>query len=45
MEQTNLKGSERRVLAIDIGGSHVKIRSSAGGPERKADSGKEMTAA
>ncbi len=45
MDQTNQKGSERRVLAIDIGGSHVKIRSSAGGPERKADSGKDMTAA
>ena len=42
MEQTN--GTERRVLAIDIGGTHVKIRASAGGPERKADSGKTMTA-
>lgn len=33
------------VLAIDIGGSHVKIRSSAGGAERRAVSGPKMTAA
>ncbi|HWV19420.1 MAG TPA: ROK family protein [Devosia sp.] len=33
------------VLAIDIGGSHVKIRSSAGGEERKAVSGPGMDAA
>lgn len=33
------------VLAIDIGGSHVKIRSSAGGEERKAVSGPRMNAA
>ncbi|MET3899251.1 polyphosphate glucokinase [Devosia sp. UYZn731] len=32
------------VLAIDIGGSHVKIMSSAGGGERKADSGPGMDA-
>lgn len=32
------------VLAIDIGGSHVKILSSAGGEERKIDSGPDMTA-
>ncbi|MDP9758974.1 polyphosphate glucokinase [Agrobacterium sp. SORGH_AS 745] len=34
---------DRIVLAIDIGGSHVKIRSSAGGDERKVESGKAMT--
>lgn len=33
------------VLAIDIGGSHVKILSSAGGDERKAVSGPMMNAA
>ena len=33
------------VLAIDIGGSHVKIMSSAGGEERKAKSGPDMDAA
>lgn len=33
------------VLAIDIGGSHVKIMSSAGGDERKAVSGPGMDAA
>lgn len=33
------------VLAIDIGGSHVKIMSSAGGDERKAVSGLGMDAA
>lgn len=32
------------VLAIDIGGSHVKILSSAGGEERKAVSGPDMDA-
>ncbi|RWP15586.1 MAG: ROK family protein [Mesorhizobium sp.] len=35
--------SERIVLAIDIGGSHVKILTSAGGEERKADSGPGLT--
>ena len=33
-----------RVLAIDVGGSHVKIRSSAGGEERRFDSGLDMGA-
>ena len=33
------------VLAIDVGGSHVKIQSSAGGEERKAISGPKMNAA
>ena len=33
------------VLAIDIGGSHVKIMSSAGGDERRAVSGSKMDAA
>lgn len=33
------------VLAIDVGGSHVKIMSSAGGDERKAVSGPKMDAA
>ena len=33
------------VLAIDVGGSHVKIQSSAGGEEREAVSGPKMNAA
>ncbi|MGN6585335.1 MAG: ROK family protein [Rhizobiaceae bacterium] len=32
------------VLAIDIGGSHVKVMTSIGGEERKAESGPNMTA-
>lgn len=34
---------DQTVLAIDIGGSHVKIRSSADGEECKAESGSAMT--
>ena len=34
---------EMKVLTIDVGGSHVKLRSSAGGEERRADSGPKMT--
>lgn len=45
MNEKNVDGTGLKVLAIDIGGSHVKIRSSAGGEERKAESGKKMTAA
>lgn len=45
MSRDNSKSSARVVLAIDIGGSHVKIRSSAGGDERKAESGKAMSGA
>ncbi|MCX5517833.1 ROK family protein [Kaistia defluvii] len=40
-----MDGKTRIVLAIDIGGSHVKIMSSAGGEERKAVSGPKMDAA
>lgn len=39
------KKKTKIVLAIDVGGSHVKIRSSAGGDERKAKSGPDMDAA
>ncbi|RUV81451.1 ROK family protein, partial [Mesorhizobium sp. M5C.F.Ca.IN.020.14.1.1] len=35
--------SEKIVLAIDIGGSHVKILTSAGGEERRTDSGPGLT--
>jgi polyphosphate glucokinase len=35
--------SEEIVLAIDIGGSHVKILTSAGGEERRVDSGLGLT--
>ena len=34
-----------RVLAIDVGGSHVKVRSNAGGDERRVASSPDMTAA
>ena len=34
---------EKIVLSIDIGGSHVKILSSAGGAERRADAGPGLT--
>ncbi|ESY70680.1 ROK family protein [Mesorhizobium sp. M0051] len=36
-------GTEKIVLSIDIGGSHVKILTSAGGAERRADSGPGLT--
>ncbi|MCP9230896.1 ROK family protein [Mesorhizobium sp. LMG 17147] len=35
--------AEQIVLAIDIGGSHVKVRTSAGAEERKTASGPELT--
>ncbi|MEO5755835.1 MAG: ROK family protein [Mesorhizobium sp.] len=35
--------AEKIVLSIDIGGSHVKILTSAGGAERRADSGPDLT--
>jgi polyphosphate glucokinase len=35
--------TEQIVLAIDIGGSHVKILTSSGGAERRADSGPDLT--
>lgn len=45
MTQDGSDRKDRIVLSIDIGGSHVKILSSAGGEEKKAASGKSMTAA
>ncbi len=42
-EKRTAAKAEAKVLAIDIGGSHVKIRSSAGGEERRADSGPDLT--
>lgn len=36
-------GAEPIVLTIDVGGSHVKILTSAGGKERRADSGLGLT--
>jgi polyphosphate glucokinase len=36
---------EKIVLAVDVGGSHVKIRLSSGGAERRAISGPDMTGA
>ncbi|MDQ1194661.1 MULTISPECIES: ROK family protein [Agrobacterium] len=44
MTQDISETEDRIVLSIDIGGSHVKILSSAGGEEQKAESGKSMTA-
>lgn len=45
MTQDVSERKDRIVLSIDIGGSHVKILSSEGGEEKKAVSGKTMTAA
>ena len=36
-------GAEPIVLTIDVGGSHVKILTSAGGEPRRADSGPDLT--
>lgn len=44
-ESLDKAGEARAVLAIDIGGSHVKARISTGGDKRKIDSGSSMTAA
>ncbi|TIM93244.1 MAG: ROK family protein, partial [Mesorhizobium sp.] len=40
---TEKPDTEKIVLTIDIGGSHVKILTSAGGEERRADSGPGLT--
>ena len=40
---TETPDTEKIVLTIDIGGSHVKILTSAGGEERRADSGLGLT--
>lgn len=42
-EKRTAAKTETKVLAIDIGGSHVKILSSTGGEERRADSGPGLT--
>lgn len=36
--------AEKVVLAVDVGGSHVKIRLSSGGDERRVESGPNMSA-
>jgi polyphosphate glucokinase len=43
MTENVSKSGEQTVLAIDIGGSHVKILSSDGGEEKKTESGSAMT--
>jgi polyphosphate glucokinase len=35
--------SDLKILAVDIGGSHVKLRASTGGEERRVESGPAMT--
>lgn len=45
MSDENVRRAEPAVLAIDIGGSHVKILASTGGEERRAVSGPTMDAA
>ncbi|RUU89895.1 ROK family protein [Mesorhizobium sp. M7A.F.Ca.MR.176.00.0.0] len=40
---TGKPDTEKIVLTIDIGGSHVKILASAGGEVRRADSGPDLT--
>lgn len=42
-EKRTATKAEAKILVIDIGGSHVKIRTSAGGEERRADSGPGLT--
>lgn len=44
MTRQTKKKKDHVVLSIDIGGSHVKILSNAGGEEKKAESGKSMSA-
>jgi polyphosphate glucokinase len=39
------RAGEKIVLAVDVGGSHVKIRLSSGGAERRAVSGPDMSGA
>jgi polyphosphate glucokinase len=41
---TSGRGKARKVLSVDIGGSHVKILASGRRAKRRADSGPEMTA-
>jgi polyphosphate glucokinase len=43
MSKARKASGKEIVLAIDIGGSHVKILPSTGGEERKAESGPDMT--
>ncbi|MDW6022957.1 ROK family protein [Mesorhizobium sp. BAC0120] len=43
MSKARKASGKKIVLAIDIGGSHVKILTSTGGEERKAESGPNMT--
>ena len=43
MAKSGRSGGEKVVLAVDVGGSHVKIRLSSGGEERRVDSGPEMS--
>jgi polyphosphate glucokinase len=43
MAKSARSGGEKVVLAVDVGGSHVKIRLSSGGEERHVDSGPDMT--
>ena len=43
-ESKRAAGDAKAVLAIDVGGSHVKARISTGGEKRKVDSGPDMTA-
>lgn len=45
MAKSARKPADRVVMAVDVGGSHVKIRLSSGGGERRAVSGSDMTAA
>jgi polyphosphate glucokinase len=44
MAKSAPKPADRVVMAVDVGGSHVKIRLSNGGEERRAVSGPEMSA-
>jgi len=43
MAKSDRSGGEKVVLAVDVGGSHVKIRLSSSGEERRVDSGPDMS--
>lgn len=45
MAKSAREAGKKVVLAVDVGGSHVKIRLSSGGEERRVESGPDMSAA
>ncbi len=43
MTRDEEKRADAKVLAVDVGGSHIKVRASTGGEERRVESGPKMT--